>query len=71
MARDVDSEDFNDAFEESLEPRMEKLIEDGVAGSMEDIAKLKGLFSVDELVEDTKLDFTWKGLVSTPTSAPW
>jgi hypothetical protein len=61
MARDVDAEDFNDAFEESLEPRMEKLIEDGVAGSMEDIAKLKGLFSLDELVENTKLDFTWKG----------
>ena len=27
----------------------------------EDIAKLKGLFSLDELVENTKLDFTWKG----------
>ncbi len=60
MARDVDSEDFNDAFEESLEPRMEKLIEDEVAGEMGDIAKLKELFSIDELTEGTKLDFTWK-----------
>jgi hypothetical protein len=61
MARDVSSEDFNEAFEESLKPRVKKLVEDGVTGAMEDIDKLKGLFTLDELVEDTKLDFTWKG----------
>ena len=61
LARDINADDFGEAFEESLQPRMEKLIEDGVAGSMEDIAKLKGFFSLDELAENTKLDFTWKG----------
>lgn len=61
LARDIDSEDFNEAFEESLKPRMKKLIGDGVAGKMEDLAALKGLFTVEELAEGTKLDFTWKG----------
>lgn len=61
MARDVSSEDFNDAFEESLKPRMEKLIEGGVGGKLEDLATMKGLFTLDELTEGTKLDFTWKG----------
>ncbi len=60
LARDIDAEDFNDAFEESLKPRLEDLIEDGVKGSMKDLAAFKALFTLDELAEDTKLDFTWK-----------
>ena len=61
LARDIDSDDFNEAFEESLKPRMEDLIESGVAGKLTDLETLKGFFSLDELAGDTKLDFTWKG----------
>lgn len=65
MARDVDSDDFNEAFEESLKPRIERLVEDGVKGKVADIETLKGLFTLDELTEGTKLDFTWMGTTLT------
>ncbi len=65
LARDIDSEDFNDAFEDSLAPRMKKLLDAGEKGKSSDVAALKGFFSIDELAEETKIDFTWKGTTLT------
>ncbi len=65
LARDVDVEDFNEAFEDSLQPRVAQLLKDRVKGSLKDIAKLKALFKLDELAEGTKLDFTWVGTTLT------
>ncbi len=59
LARDVDADDFNDAFEDSLLPRVKKLIKKGIKGSEKDVETLKGYFTLDELAEGTKLDFTW------------
>ena len=61
LARDLDTEDFHEAFDDSLEPRVETLVEDGVKGSMKDIGKLKGYFKAEELFEGTKIDLTWIG----------
>jgi len=59
LARDVDSEDFNDAFADSLLPRVKKLMKKGIKGAEKDVDTLKGYFTLDELEEGTKLDFTW------------
>ncbi len=60
LARDVDAEDFNDAFEDALLPRVKKLVKSGVVGSAKDVATLKGYFTIEELAEGTVLDFTWQ-----------
>ena len=59
LARDIDSEDFNEAFEDALGPRVKQLVNDGVKGTEKDVATLKGYFTVDELAEGTKIDMTW------------
>jgi hypothetical protein len=61
LARDLDTEDFNEAFDDSLDPRVRKLVKDGVSGALEDIRKLKGFFKAEELFEGTKIDLTWIG----------
>lgn len=60
MTRDVDGEDMAEAFEDALEPRVElAATEYEMPGGAEALAKFRAFFDVDEIVEDTVLDFTW------------
>lgn len=60
MCRDVDGDDMAEAFDDSLAPRMKQAIEkDKKRGALEDLAKFRSYFSVDEVKEDVELLFTW------------
>jgi hypothetical protein len=60
MCRDVDGDDMAEAFDDSLAPRMKQAIEkDKKRGALEDLAKFRSHFSVDEVKEDVELLFTW------------
>jgi hypothetical protein len=58
MARDVDGEDMQEAFDDSLRPRLKKAASQGHGGGAAQLAKFKTFFSVDELTEGSELVFS-------------
>lgn len=60
MCRDVDGDDMAEAFEDSLQPRLERAMKKlELRGKAEDLKTFRGYFSVDEVKEDVELLFTW------------
>ena len=60
MCRDVDGDDMAEAFEDSLEPRMKAILaKDAKLGKMQDLARFRSFFNVDEVEDGVELLFTW------------
>jgi len=77
MTRDVDGEDMGEAFSDSLGPRVDRAVkgleEAKAKAARANMKTFKGVFSMDELAEETEIIFTWLpkgGLVTTIDGKP-
>lgn len=60
MVRDVDGDDFSEAFEDSLAPRVrEAARKKKLRGGAVALETFKGFFDVDEITDESEIIFTW------------
>lgn len=61
MTRDVGGDDFADAFDDALGPRVERAAaERDLPGGLDALQQFRGYFDVEKLVKETELIFTWR-----------
>lgn len=60
MVRDVDGDDFSEAFEDALAPRVrEAARKKKLRGGAVALETFKGFFDIDEITDESEIIFTW------------